>query len=174
MEGVAFHARHEFDHAVFADVLNEAVDDSVAELAMSHLAALEAEGGFHLVALLQEADSLVSARDVVVVVDGHGELDFLKGDNFLALARGTLAFFFFVEELAVILNAANGRDSGRRYLYQVQTPFAGNFEGLKWGEDTELLTLFIDYAHFAGADTIVDTDELLRRTLIDGFSPGRR
>ena len=104
-----------------------------------------------------------------MVVDGDGELDFLEGDHLLTLARGSVAFFFFVEELAVVLNAANGGNSGGRYLHEIETSLAGDFEGLKRGEDAELLTLFIDHANFTGADTIVNTDELLRRTLVDGF-----
>jgi hypothetical protein len=56
-----------------------------------------------------------------------------------------------------------------RYFHQIETALAGNFERFKRGEDAELLTLFVDHANFTGADSIVDTDELLRGTLIDGF-----
>ncbi len=38
----AFHARHEFDDAVVADVEDQAIDDLIAEVAVRHLAALEA------------------------------------------------------------------------------------------------------------------------------------
>jgi len=169
MESIAFHARHELNDCVFADVLNQAVDDLVTQIAVGHLAALEAQRSLDLVAFLEKADGLVLARDVVVIVDGHGEFNLLDDDDLLALARGAIAFFFLVEEFAVILNAANGGNSGGRNLHEIETSLAGDFEGFKRGEDTKLLTLFVDHANFPGADTIVDTDELLRGTLIDGF-----
>src|SRR6185312_3165065 len=45
-----FHARHELDNRDVADVLDEAVDDVVAEVAMGHLASAEAEASLDLVA----------------------------------------------------------------------------------------------------------------------------
>jgi hypothetical protein len=66
----AFHARHELNYARFTDVLNEAVDDVVAEVAMSHLAATEAEAGFDLVSAIEKLDGLVFLGLVVVLVDG--------------------------------------------------------------------------------------------------------
>ena len=50
VENGAFHAGHELDDACVSDVLDELVDDVVAEIAVSHLATTEAEAGFHLVA----------------------------------------------------------------------------------------------------------------------------
>src|SRR5580693_3605550 len=41
MQNGAFHARHELHNAGFANVLNQPVDDGVAQLAVSHLAAAE-------------------------------------------------------------------------------------------------------------------------------------
>ena len=49
----AFHARHELDDASVADVLDQAVDDVVAEVAVGHLAATEAEARLHLVAAVR-------------------------------------------------------------------------------------------------------------------------
>ena len=90
----AFHARHELDDAGVADVLDEAVDDVVAEVAMGHLAAAEAEAGFDLVAALQELDGLILLGLVVVFVDGDGELDFLDDDDLLLFLGGAFDFSF--------------------------------------------------------------------------------
>src|SRR5260370_1260101 len=50
VQGVAFHAGNELNKPRVADIENQAVDDLVAEVAMGHLAALEAERRLHLVA----------------------------------------------------------------------------------------------------------------------------
>jgi hypothetical protein len=136
---------------------------------VGHLATLEAERGFHLVAVLQEADGLVAARLEVVIVNGDGEFDLFDDDDFLALAGGAVALFFFVEELAVILNAANGGDGGRRDFHQVEATFAGDLQRFEGWEDAELLAFFVDDPNLASANTLIDSDKLLRGTLLDGF-----
>ena len=122
----AFHARHELDHAGVADVLDEAVDDLVAQFAVGHLAAAEAQARLHLVALGQEADRLVLLGLVVVLVHGDRELDFLEGDDLLLLARGALALFLLVEKAAVVLDAADGRNGVGRNFNQIEAALAGD------------------------------------------------
>src|SRR4051812_45191668 len=112
MQDRAFHAGHELDNRNLADVLDESVDDVVAEVAMSHLTSAEAETGFDLVAALEKLDCLILLRLIVVVVDGDGELDFLDDDDFLLFARGAFGLVLLVEEAAVVLNAADGWDGG--------------------------------------------------------------
>ena len=108
MQDGTFHARHELDNRDFADVLDEAVDDVVAEIAVSHLASAEAEAGLDLVSALQKLDCLIFLGHVVVVIDGDGELHFLDDDDLLLFARGAFGLFLFVEEAAVVLDAADG------------------------------------------------------------------
>ena len=131
----AFHARHELDDAVVADVHDEAIDDLVAEVAVSHLAALEAEAGFDLVAFGEEANGLVLLGLVVVFVYGDGELDLFDDDDLLALASGAVGLVLLVEVFAVVLDLADGRDSVGRNLYEVEGLFAGHFEGFERGHD---------------------------------------
>ena len=173
MEDSALHARHEFDDAGFADVLNEAVDDGVAELAVGHLAAAEAKAGLDLVAIVEEADGLIFLGLVVVVVDGDGELDFLDGDDLLLFAGGAVALFLLVEVAAVILDAADGRDRGGRNLNQIEPAFTSDFQGLKGRQDAELFAVFVDDADFACANAVVDADKGLCRTFVecDGAPP---
>ncbi len=173
MQDGAFHARHELDDACFANILNEPVDDGVAELAVGHLAAAEAKAGLDFVALVKEAYGLILLGLVVVLVNGDGELDFLDDDDLLALAGGALALFLLVEITAVVLNAADGGNCVGRNFDQIQSALAGNFQRLERRQNAELFAVFINYADFTRANTVVDTDKGLSRTLVecDGAPP---
>ncbi len=173
MQNGAFHAGHEFHDAVVADVLNEAIDDGVAEFAVSHLAAAESKAGLDLVAIDEEADSLVLLGLVVVLVDSDGELDLFDDDNFLLFACGALALFLLVEVAAVVLNAADGGNGVGRDLDEIEAAFAGDPESFKGRQDAHLFAVLVDYADFACADTVVDADKRLCRTFVecDGAPP---
>jgi hypothetical protein len=173
MEDGSFHAGHELDHSGVADVLDEAVDDVVAELAVSHLAAAEAEAGLDLVALVEEADGLVLFGLVVVLVDGDGELDFLDDDDLLLFAGGALALFLLVKEAAVVLDAADGGNGVGGDFDQIEAAFAGDFQGLKGRQDAELFAVFVDDANLACANAVVDANKGLGRTFVecDGTPP---
>jgi hypothetical protein len=170
---VAFHARHELDYAIVANILNQTIDDCVAKLAVRHLTALEAQRRLHLVAVLQKAYRLVFARDVIVIIDGHREFNFLNGDDFLTLTRSAIRLFLFIQELSVVLNATNGRNGSRRDFHEVEAAFAGDLQGFEGWEDAELLAFFVNDANFAGANSLIDTDKLFRGTLIDGCISSR-
>ena len=109
MQRGAFHSGMEFHDGALADILNQPVDDLVPKLAMGHLAATETQRRLDLVAVMEKADRLVLLGLVVVLVHRDRELDFLDDDDLLLFARRPLALVFFVEEFAVILNAANRR-----------------------------------------------------------------
>ena len=131
MQNGSFHARHELDHPSLADVLDEPVDDRIAQLAVGHLTATEAQTGLYLVALGEEAHGLILFGDVVVIVDGHRELDLFDRDHLLFFAGGPFALFLLIEESAVILDAADWRDRAGRYLYQIEATLPGNLKRLK-------------------------------------------
>ena len=159
VEDGALHARHEFNHASDAYVLDQAVNDLISKLAMGHLAATEAKTRFHLIALSEEADGLILLGLVVVLVDGDGELDLFDDDDFLLLLGGAFALFFLVEEAAVVLDAADGRNGVGRDFYQVQAAFASNLQGFERGQNAELFAVFVDDADFAGANPVVNADK---------------
>jgi hypothetical protein len=174
VQGGAFHARMKLHDASVANVLNQAIDDLISQFAVSHLATTETQGRLHLVAFMEKADGLIFLGLVVVLVHGDRELDFLDGDNLLLFARSPFALIFFVQILAVILNAADRRHGVRRDLYQVEAALAGNFESFKGWENAELFSIFVNDANFTRAYPIVDADKLFRRTLIDVSPPGGR
>jgi hypothetical protein len=176
MQRGAFHAGHELHQAGIADIQNEAVNDLVAEVAMGHLAALEAQGGLDLVAFSQETDGLILLGLIVVLVDGHGELDLFDDDDLLFLAGGAIALVFLVEELSVVLNLADRGNGVGGDLYQVERALAGHLEGVEGSHDAELFAIFVDDANLAGADAFVGADKRLGGTFINRWnkSPPQR
>src|SRR5258705_4624305 len=138
MQGGALHTGHKLHQTSVADIEYQAVDDLVAKVAMGHLTAFEAERSLHLVAFAKKADSLILLGLVVMLIDGDRELDLFDGDDLLLLARGAVALVLLVEELAVVLDLADGGNGIGGDLYEVQRTFAGHLEGLKGSHDAKL------------------------------------
>src|SRR3954451_17426294 len=169
MQRVPFHSRTEFDNRAISNFLQQTLQHLPSQIGMRHLASPEEDGGLYLVALFQEAQHVVLFELVIVLVDVDAELHFLEGDHLLVLLRGPLLLFFFVEELAVILNAADRRIRGSRDLYQVKTTLAGNFEGFKGLHYTKLSTVLIYHTDFAGANTLIGANSTAAKTFVDTF-----
>jgi hypothetical protein len=104
-----------------------------------------------------------------MLIDSHGEFHFLDHDDFLLLTCRAIALVLLVEKLAVVLNAADRRLRGGRDFDQIQATLAGYFESFKGRENSELFTVFVDDADFTRANSVVNADKRLGRTLIDGF-----
>ena len=176
MQRGAFHAGHELYRAGLADIHDEAIDDLVAEVAMCHLAALEAQAGLDLVAFAEETHGLVLLGLVVVLVDGDRELDFLDDDDLLLLTCGAVTLIFLVEVLAVVLDLADGRDGVRRDLDEIERLFASHLQGFKGSHDAKLFAVFVDHADFACTDTFVGADKGLSGAFVERWDrmPPRR
>ena len=97
----------------------------------------------------------------------------MTDDDLLLLLGGAFALFLLVEEAAVILDAADGRNRVGRNLDQVEAALAGDFERLKGGQNAQLFAVFVDDADFARANPVVDADKGLCRTFVecDGTPP---
>ena len=173
MQNGAFHARHKLHNGRVAHVLNQLVDDVVAQIAVGHLPSPEAQAGLYLIAIGEKLQHLVLLGLVVVHVHGHGELDLLDRNHLLLLFRGPFALFLLVEEAAVILDAADWRNRIGGNLHQVETPFTGEFQRFKRRQNPQLLAVFVDYADFARAYLLVDANKGLCRTFVecDGAPP---
>ena len=173
VQGSSFHAGHELNNAGLADILNQPVDDSVAQLAVRHLAATEAQAGLHLVALTQKTNGLVLLRLVVMLVHRNGELHFLDDDDLLLLAGGAITLFLFVQEAPVILDSADWGDSVGRDFNQIKPALPGDLQGLKGRQNSKLFAVLVNYADFACPDTVVDANKGLCCSFIecDGAPP---
>jgi len=167
MQDCAFHARHEFHYTHLADITDKAVDDVIAEIAVSHLAAAETKTRLDLVAALQKLDGLILFGLVVVLIHGDRELDFLDDDNLLLLLGGAFGLFLLVEKAAVVLNAADRGNGVRRNLDEIEPALASDFERFERSKDSHLFAVFVDHADFAGANAIVDADKRLSRAFIE-------
>ena len=113
MKNGPFHAGHKFDDRDVSNVLDQAVDDVVAKVAVGHLAATESQTRLDLVAALQELHSLILLGLIVMLVHRHRELDLFDDNDLLFFAGCTLRFFLFVKVAAVVLDAADRRDGIR-------------------------------------------------------------
>jgi hypothetical protein len=132
---------------------DQAVDDLEAEFFVRLLPAPETQldADFHVV--IEEFDGVVEFSLKIVRIDIRAELKLLHTP-----AGGLVAFVgfgFFVEELAVVDDAADG---GRRVggdFDKVELPVSGQFErGIK-RHDAELLLCVVYDSDFAGADFAV-------------------
>src|SRR6202034_2949850 len=92
---------------------------------------------------------------------------FLDGDDLLLLARSALALVLLVQELAIILNAADRRHCIRRNLNQIQRPLAGHLQGIERRHDAELLAILVNDADLAGANSFVSADKTFCGAFID-------
>ena len=97
----------------FANVLDQAIDDLISQLAVSHLTAAKTQGRLHLVAVVEKPDGLIFLGLVVMLVDGDRELDFLDGDDLLLFARSPFALIFFVQDIC--RNPECGKPAARRW-----------------------------------------------------------
>jgi len=159
VENSAFHSRHEFNDAGVANILDQAIDLRIAQFPVSHLPATEAQAGLDLISFVEEADGLILLRLIVVFVEGDGEFDFLDDNDFLLLAGGAFALIFFVEEAAVILNAADGGNGIWRDFDQIESTFPGNLQRLERRKDAHLLPIFVNDADLSRADSFVNSNK---------------
>src|SRR5205807_8293066 len=121
VQRVSFHSWTEFDYRALANFFQQPLEHLASQIGMGHFAAAEEDGGLYLVALFEEAQYVVLFELIVVLVHVNAELHFLDGDDLLVLLCRALLLFFLVQELAVILNAANRRIRRRGDLHQIKT-----------------------------------------------------
>src|SRR5882672_15697 len=121
VHGVSFHARGKFHQGLVTEFADEAVEDVASQVAVRHLASLEAQTGLDLVAFVEEADGVVLLGLEIVLVHVDAELDLFERDVLLRLLGSFVLLALLVEEFSVILNTADRRDRSGRNLHQVET-----------------------------------------------------
>ncbi len=133
MQRVAFLPWPEFYDGVLFHVLDQTFQNLPAQTCSRHFAAAEKDRCFDFVAVVQKAQNVVLFGFVIVVVHINAELYFLDHNFGLVLFGFAFLFFLLVEELAIIHDAANGRDRGRRNFHQIQVLLTSQFERVEGG-----------------------------------------
>ena len=124
---------------------------------MRHLAAAEADGRLHLVAVLEKADDVVLLEVEVVLVDAGAELHLLDDDHLLLLLGFGLFLLLLEDVLPVVHDLADRRVGGRGDLDQIEILFAGHVLRLLQRDDADLSALGVDQPDFRDApDHVVD------------------
>jgi hypothetical protein len=165
VHGIAFHAWPKFNNPFLADLFNKAFENIASQVLVGHFPSSETQAGFYFIAFVQEAEHVVPLGNVIVLVHVDAELDLFQDDLFLVSLCRPLFLLVFVEEFAVVHNAANRRNSIRRYLYQIKVLFAGLSEGVLRGHDTKLAAIRINHANLACANAIIHAN----KTFIDAI-----
>jgi hypothetical protein len=81
-----------------------------------------------------------------------------------------LFLFLLVKKFPVVHDAAHGRLRGGRNLDQVQILAAGQLERFEGRHDANLPTLIINYANFAGSNTVIGSDKTFVDTVLRALS----
>src|SRR5712664_1718112 len=155
-QDVAFHARHGFNLAVFADFAQQARHLGAAHFLVRHFAAAMKNHGAHFMTFSEEANDLVLANLVVVLRGGRPKLYFLELRATTALALLMRLFILLVKKFAVVGDLANRRIGGGRDLHQVESLFARQTDSLVRLHHPKLGTFFINHPDFARPDPLVD------------------
>jgi len=132
---------------------DEAVDDFEAEFFVRLLSTPETQLNSDLHVVVQEFDGVVEFGLEIVRINIRAELKLLHAPAGRLVAF--LRFGFFVEELAVVDDAADGRRRVCGDFDEVELPVAGQLpRGIEL-HDAELLLGVVYDSHFAGADFAV-------------------
>ena len=155
-EHIAFHARHRFDLAVFADFAQQTGHLGAAHFLVRHFAAAMENHGAHFMALSQETDDLVLTDLVIVLRGGRPKFDFFKLRATAALALLMRLFILLVKEFAVVGDLANRRIGGGRNLHQIESPFARHTNRFVRLHHSKLGTLLINHPDFARPNPLIN------------------
>ena len=104
---------------------------------------------------------------IIVLVHVDAKLNFFNGDGFLVLLGLALFLFLLVQKFPVIHDAAHRRLRGGRNLDQIQIFEPGHLERFKRRQDANLIAFVVNYADFAGANTLISAN----KTFIDTKPP---
>src|SRR6195256_978902 len=155
-EVAALHDRSALDDRDVLRRVRHPIEDPSPDLLVDHLAAPEHDRHLDLLALLQKLLDALELGLEVMLGDFRPELHLLELGDVLAAPLVFLLLDRLELVLAVVDQAADGRLSLRRELDEVQALFRRDaFRGIQ-AEDSQLIALVVDQAHFRRADLIVD------------------
>ena len=138
-----------------------------AKILVRHLAAAEAQGDLHLVALLEEGLDGLHLHLVVVVIDVRAHLDLFDFDDLLLLA-GLVGLLLQLVLVASEIDDLDDRRIGlSRDLHQVQADLESRVHRFCGRDHTLVLAILVNQAHARDADVAIDARAVARRALSD-------
>ena len=157
-QNVAFHAGHGFDLTVFPNFAEEPGHLGATHFLVSHFAATMKNHGADFMAFPEEADDLILTNLIIVLGGSGAKLYFFQLRTAAALALLVRLFIQLILVFAVVGDFANRRIRGRRYLHQIQSPFARQTKRFKRLHNTQLPAIFINHSNFPSAYPFVNAD----------------
>ena len=139
----------------FGALLSKAFQQVTADFRVSHFTAAETNGYLHAIAIGNELLCIFELGVEVTDVDTGRHADLLDLHNVLILLCFFLALTLLELVLTIVHKLANGRNSLRRNLHQVNALFIGDIQRFCSRHDTQLLAVGTDEAHFLISDFLV-------------------
>src|SRR6267142_1020590 len=154
-QDVAFHARHGFNLAVFADFAQQARHLGAAHFLVRHFAAAMKNHGAHFMTFSEEANDLILANLIIVLRGGRPKLYFLELRATTALALLMRLIILLVKEFAVVGDLANRRICGGRNFHQIESPFARHTNCFVRLQQDRKSTRLINHPDFARPNPLI-------------------
>ncbi len=152
----AFKARFTFDFGNRFRLGFDPVQNVHAEMLMGHLTTAKSQGNFDFVAFFEKSADGTHLDVIVVIVDARPHLDFFDLDDLLIFARFSLLLLLLVLEFAVVQDFADRRLRIGGDLDKVETRVSRSLQGVKFADDSDVLSSLVDQSHVAGPDLVVD------------------
>ena len=155
------------------EVVEDTIEEVLADLGVGDLPPPEHDRDLHLVALAQQLLDGARLEVDVVHVDLRLHAHFTQAGLGLVLARLALLLRLLVLEAAEVHEAGDGGRGLAGDLDEVNVALAGHGNCVCGWEHTYLLTLFVNNPHFGNADALVNARLRrwwLRRNLRASFS----
>lgn len=148
--------------------LNNTLDYFTSKFLMGHFTSPEHNGDPDLVAFRQELPHMICLEIKIMFVNFGAIFNFFYGNGVLVFPGFPGAPFLLIAILAVIHNPAYGRSRFGRHLHQVKTMVFRFTKGISRCHNAQLRTIFINHAHLACADLVIDTYQIFLLFLGDG------
>ena len=145
-----------FYRAALRAQLREAMEQILTKRRVRDLAATEANRNLDLVAVLQEAASVLYLGVQVADVDIRRQANLFDLHDTLILSRFLLALCLLEAEFTVIHDLADRRLSLRRDFDQIHALFYGDILCLLNRQNAELFAVVTDQTNFLVADLFID------------------
>ena len=138
----------------------------VTELLMRHLPATELKLNAHLVSFREEVFGMRDLDQIIMGVDADAEFHFLHLAALLVLVSLLFVLLLDVLVLAVVDDLAHGRIGVRGHLHQVQSAFFGDANGLRRGNDAELMmAVLFNNTHLRRTNALIDAGLIDKTTV---------